>query len=140
MELIDTRYLVLIITGVLWGVTNVLVEKVRFNSNSYNSNQNFVKRYFFTFLENYKFFLCFLLGQLGSVLFYYSLGNNQLKLSNIVILANAVSIVVGYIVEVAIITVRCNKCNKEFPKKYGLKNILGIGMVLLGVSLIANSD
>lgn len=136
MELFDSRYLILIITGVLWGVTNVLIEKINFNSNAYNSSVNFLKKYFYTFLENYKFFLCFLLGQLGSVLFYYSLGNNELKLSSVVILANAISIVVSYIVETEFIKLNCDKCKKDFSRKYGVKNLVGIAFVLFGVNLI----
>ena len=64
--------LILVIVGVLWGVTNYLIELYYFEY------QFIEKETFFTNLKNYllinyKPLLFFLLNQLGSCLFYFSL-------------------------------------------------------------------
>jgi hypothetical protein len=72
------------IVGLIWGSTNMLMEK----GTKYSLNFRFLPDFLNTFLHP-KCFIPYLLNQSGSVLYYYSLGQVQLKLA--VPLANSIA-------------------------------------------------
>jgi hypothetical protein len=77
----------IIIVGIIWGSTNVMLEK--------GANNSLGFKYFPEFLNTFlhpRFLVPFALNQSGSLLYYHQLGQVQLKLA--VPLANSISFMV----------------------------------------------
>lgn len=120
----------LILTGLLWGVSNYLMEIHFFDYSEVDHSQGLVFR-IRTFIEsNWKSVLIYLLGQIGSVLFYYSLGSES-SLSSVVVTANGLSILTGIILE----TLHKRKSHEELSKI-----LVASVLVLSGISLILNHE
>lgn len=72
----------LILVGIIWGVTNPFMEKgtkTENKSTEQQNNQDFGWKSFIRTITNFKFFIPFLLNQSGSLLYYFLLG----RISNI---------------------------------------------------------
>ncbi len=69
-------YVGLIVTSMLWGVTDPLMRKF----SSYPSYDNLLVK-LLPFLANFKYTLTFLLNQLGTITFLWSLQKNPLSLA-----------------------------------------------------------
>lgn len=136
--MIELSIIMVFITGLFWGLSNFLVEKTSFDSTYYDNKEIFfLRKYIFTIIVNYKFFICYLTGQIGSILFYYCLGNDELKLSFIVVVSNAISIVAGFLCEIIYNYFDKEKNNRvDNIKKLNNTNILGVSLVLFGVYLV----
>ena len=101
--------------GLIWGITNPFLEQGAKAMPSEDPNKQENSRFFlvrwaffvFDLLLNYKFAIPFLLNQLGSVLFYYALGNSSiwrvvliwLDITFIVPVSNCISFTTTYICE-----------------------------------------
>lgn len=73
--------------GLLWGITNPFLEQGAKNVSSQDNNEEkseqrcFMIRwalFFWKLFINCKFFIPFALNQIGSLLFYYALGNSSI--------------------------------------------------------------
>lgn len=106
----------IIIVGIIWGSTNVLMEKGTKDS----LGLKFLPEFLNTFLHP-KFLIPFALNQSGSVLYYYQLGHVQLKLA--VPLANSVTFLVT-----------------SFLSKQSLSTYIGGAFIIAGVSLCCTSS
>ncbi len=89
---------ILILTvGIIWGSTNYLIELYYYDYSQIENETNFIKRTYKFLIKNVKPLLFFIFNQLGSVLFYISLG--KLSLSLTVIISNSVSFITTFIFE-----------------------------------------
>ena len=107
----------IIVVGIIWGSTNIMLEKGSKNS----LNFSFLPEFLNTFLHPF-FLVPFGLNQLGSLLYYYQLGQVQLKLA--VPLANSISFMVTALLS-----------------KNSTKTYIGGGLIMLGAAFcVLNSD
>lgn len=90
------EFLILFIIGFLWGSTNFLIEMTYYDYDKLENLRFFEKSVLFL-KKNYKPLIFFLLNQLGSILFYFSLGKINLSLT--VIISNTFSFIVNIIFE-----------------------------------------
>ena len=121
MEL-ELNYILMIITGVFWGGSNFMVERTTFIENNKNEKSIIVK-YFNLAINNWKFLICYLFGQIGSVVFYYCLGKNELSV--VVFISNLVSILIGFTLEIL------------FSKRnFKINQIFFLTLILIGVYLL----
>ncbi len=65
-------YIILLIVGILWGLTDYLLEYF-FNNTSEVKEKDIVLKGFKFVVKNYKPILCFLLNKSASILFYFSM-------------------------------------------------------------------
>ena len=143
----------LIINGCLWGLSNTLLEKTSFvnyislereDNSSINENKiiKLFKNIFKTLFFNLYFIFSFLIGQIGSVLFYYCLGSDM-KLTTVVITANSISILVCFLLEFVLKTFfdKTNDPNKLKIKVFDyIGMLIGIIILLYGVFLILQEN
>lgn len=116
-------FLILILVGILWGSTNYLIELYYYDYETDNTvNKYFFQRIYRYVIRNFRPIIFFILNQLGSILFYFCLGNISLSLT--VVISNSVSFITSMLCE------KIHK-NKKFCKDY----YLGLGLVLIGISL-----
>lgn len=101
----------IVVVGVIWGSTNILLEKGSKESLGFK----FLPEFLNTFLHP-RFIIPFGLNQLGSLLYYIQLGQVQLKLA--VPLANSISFMVTALL------------SKNSSKTY-----IGGAFIMLGASL-----
>ena len=127
------KTLLLFLTGIFWGYSNTLLEESSFETKMLSDNS----MSFFTKISNFMrrnlfFIVAFLIGQIGSILFYYSLGS-ELNLSTVVVISNSISILTGFIIEFII----KKKDNIEFREIITM--LISISILLLGVYLILSN-
>jgi hypothetical protein len=67
------EYLIPFIVGILWGSTNYLVERF-YNESDISKDANIIERILCYVKNNKLAIVFFILNQLGSILFYFSLG------------------------------------------------------------------
>jgi len=116
-------FLILILVGILWGSTNYLIELYYYDYETDNTvNKYFFQRIYSYVIRNFRPIIFFILNQLGSILFYFCLGSISLSLT--VVISNSVSFITSMLCE------KIHK-NKKFSKDY----YLGLGLVLIGISL-----
>ena len=131
--------IILILSGCLWGLSNVLIENnsfSRYESKTDKSKNittnifNLLIQIYNNFILNIYFIGSFLIGQLGSVLFYYCLGTSM-NITTVTITANSLSILSCFILEIGI-KIRNSFYNNN-KNDINIKDILGM---LLGIILI----
>eukprot|EP00831_Metopus_contortus_P005035 TRINITY_DN1188_c0_g1_i9.p2 TRINITY_DN1188_c0_g1~~TRINITY_DN1188_c0_g1_i9.p2 ORF type:complete len:130 (+),score=4.14 TRINITY_DN1188_c0_g1_i9:230-619(+) len=115
-----------LIVGLLWGLTNPFLEQG--SKGTTNESEETKRRciavrwglFFWRLLINWRFLVPFLLNQVGSILFYYALGNYSIAL--VVPVSNCISFTITYICE-------------TIMKRTGIKflDMAGIGIVILGI-------
>ena len=77
------QILIAVSIGLLWGITNPFLEtgaKVVDKKETEKKSKNFIVKgvwFLWSLIANYQFLIPFLINQLGSVLFYYALGNSS---------------------------------------------------------------
>jgi hypothetical protein len=114
--------LLLLIVGILWGLTNYLIQIYYCDYESLGKNDNFFKKIILFVKFNYKPIFFFLLNQSASVLFYFCLGKISLSLT--VIVSNSTSFITSLLCEMF-----HQKRNFKF-QYYG-----GLACVILGISI-----
>jgi hypothetical protein len=67
-------YFILFVVGILWGGTDYCLEYFFKHSQEVNEKNLLLKGFKFV-VNNYKPIICFLLNQLASILFYFSMSN-----------------------------------------------------------------
>ncbi len=120
------EYYILCLVGILWGVTNYLIELNYYDYSSDNENYNFMMKLFLFLKINIKPIVFFILNQLASILFYICLGKVSLSLT--VVLSNSVSFVTAMI---------CENIHKR--RKFSKEYLLGVGCVVLGIVICVNN-
>jgi hypothetical protein len=109
----------LIVTGILWGTTNVALETNTENDSKIHNSKS-TKEFFLNLIKNFKFLMFYGLNQLGSILFYFFLTFTNLAIGSLI--ANGVTFFTSYLCEIYIGT-----------KKVSVDGMIGIFLVLVGL-------
>ena len=118
-------FFILSLVGFIWGSTNYLIE-IYYKEDDLNNDKNSLIIKIINYLKiNYKAFICFLLNQCGSILFYFCLGSISLSLT--VIISNTFSFITTLLFE---LFHKKKKFKKEFYYGFSLI-IFGMGICLL---------
>lgn len=94
-----SNFAVLVIVGIIWGLTNYLIE-MNYKEDiplKDNETQNMMTKAMMYIKNNYISFILFICNQSGSILFYFSLGTISLSLT--VIVSNSVSFFTAILLE-----------------------------------------
>jgi hypothetical protein len=112
----------LLLVGVLWGVTNYLIQIYYCDYESFQNNENLLKKFLLFLKYNYKPIFFSLINQSASVLFYFCLGKISLSLT--VIISNSTSFLTSLICEIF-----------HLKKCFRLEYYLGLACVIFGISI-----
>jgi hypothetical protein len=127
------KTILLFLTGIFWGYSNTLLEESSFDTKMLSEkNLSNISKIVIFLKSNLFFIIAFLIGQIGSILFYYSLGS-ELSLSTVVVISNSISILTGFIIEFLI------KKKESINYKNIVKMLVSILILLLGVYLILSN-
>jgi len=105
----------ILLVGLIWGLTNKLMES---GAKQVKPWCSFLPVHLQEFLH-YRVLFPFIINQLGSLLYYYSLGNTPIKIA--VPIANSVSFITTMLLD-----------------SQTLKAITGASLVIIGISLCLN--
>lgn len=123
----------LFLTGIFWGYSNTLLEESSFETKMLSDNSlSFITKVLNFLRRNLFFIVAFLIGQIGSILFYYSLGS-ELNLSTVVVISNSISILTGFIIEFII------KKKDNIELREIITMLVSISILLSGVYLILSN-
>lgn len=121
----------LILTGIMWGISNTFLEKFEYIPIKNIESSNFLRKILTFLLKNLNFLLFLIIGQVGTLCFYLLLNNQDISYSNVVIITNSISILIGFIIEAY---------TKRYYKSFKIIVYMSLSMLLMfmGVFLLMN--
>lgn len=121
----------LILTGIMWGISNTFLESFEYIPIKNIESSSFLRKIFTFLLKNLNFLLFLIIGQVGTLCFFLLLNNQDISYSTVVIITNSISILIGFIIEAY---------RKSYYKSFRIIIYISLSMLLMfmGVFILMN--